>query len=87
MDDQDPLVEQNEELQRFLGATSFGKQSKAADTAKRLEQSRRPTAVGSVDGQTELPAPKPAIERSKTTAKNSDEDAGDEEGCSEFYSA
>ncbi|KAK5166132.1 uncharacterized protein LTR77_008393 [Saxophila tyrrhenica] len=48
MDDQDPVIEENEELQKFLGATSFGKPSREADVARRLERSKRPTGTAAL---------------------------------------
>ena len=45
MDDEEGLtIEENDELQRFLGTSSFGKQSKQANVSKRLEYSKRTSA-------------------------------------------
>ncbi|KAK3713929.1 hypothetical protein LTR37_008179 [Vermiconidia calcicola] len=44
MDDPELETEENEELRKFLGTSSFGKPSKEADTARHIEKSRR-TAV------------------------------------------
>lgn len=43
MDDQEPEVEQDEELQKFLGTSSFGKQSRAANVQKQVDLSKRQT--------------------------------------------
>lgn len=47
MDDEDVDVDENEneELQKFLGTSSFGKQSRDANASKQLEQSRRAMAT------------------------------------------
>ena len=39
-------IEENDELQKFLGTSSFGKQSREANAAKRLDQSKRPISNG-----------------------------------------
>lgn len=43
MDDQEPEVEQDDELQKFLGTSSFGKQSRAANVQKQVDLSKRQT--------------------------------------------
>ena len=44
--DDDPEVDvaESDELQKFLGTSSFGKQSRGADVAKQVDQSKRPSA-------------------------------------------
>lgn len=40
----------NEALQKFLGTTSFGKQSRAANTERQVEESKRPKAIPAQNG-------------------------------------
>ena len=49
MEDQDLDIEENDELQKFLGTSSFGKQTREADIQKQLDHSKRPTATPRVD--------------------------------------
>ncbi|WPH02077.1 WD repeat protein [Acrodontium crateriforme] len=41
MDDQEIEIEENDELRQFLGTSSFGKQSRAANTQKQVDLSKR----------------------------------------------
>ncbi len=45
MDDDEVQIEQDDELRRFMGTTSFGKQRREASAKKQVEASKRPTAV------------------------------------------
>lgn len=47
-DDQEPEIEQDEELQKFLGTASFGKQSREANVQKQVDLSKR-TVQGAVE--------------------------------------
>nr|OQO16384.1 hypothetical protein B0A51_16036 [Rachicladosporium sp. CCFEE 5018] len=40
-EEEEPIVEENEDLQNFLGTSSFGKQTREANVKKQLELSRR----------------------------------------------
>lgn len=43
MEDDEPIVEDNDELQKFLGTSSFGKQTRGTDATRQAEQSKRPS--------------------------------------------
>ncbi|KAK4891125.1 hypothetical protein LTR27_010198 [Elasticomyces elasticus] len=45
MDEEDVEVEQDDELQKFMGTTTFGKQKRETSAKKQLDASKRPTAV------------------------------------------
>ena len=45
MDEEELEIEANDELQKFLGTSSFGKQSKEANIARQLDKSKRQQAV------------------------------------------
>nr|POE65064.1 putative wd repeat-containing protein [Quercus suber] len=49
MDHEEVLVEENEELQRFLGTSSFGKQVRVANVQKQVDASKRAVAAPSDD--------------------------------------
>ena len=55
MDDDDPIIEENEALQNFL-PSGFGKQTAAADVAKQLEKSKRQVASSSDGPKTSVKA-------------------------------
>jgi hypothetical protein len=58
--DSDLEVEQNDELQKFLGTSSFGKQSrnapKDASVKKQVEATKRPVAQKAIDEKSSGPA-------------------------------
>jgi WD40 repeat protein len=72
MDDQEPEIEQDEELQKFLGASSFGKQARKANTEKQIELSKRP-AQGQIEGKPENSG------EDKDEEKDSDHDDDDDD--------
>ena len=45
MDEEELEIEANDELQKFLGTSSFGKQSKEANIARQIDKSKRQQAV------------------------------------------
>ncbi|KAK5743333.1 hypothetical protein LTR17_002813 [Elasticomyces elasticus] len=45
MDEEDVEVEQDDELQKFMGTTTFGKQKRETSAKKQLDASKRPTAA------------------------------------------
>ncbi|KAK4957276.1 hypothetical protein LTR10_005236 [Elasticomyces elasticus] len=45
MDEEDVEVEQDDELQKFMGTTTFGKQKRETSAKKQLDASKRPTAT------------------------------------------
>ncbi|EME82320.1 uncharacterized protein MYCFIDRAFT_82254 [Pseudocercospora fijiensis CIRAD86] len=51
MDDQEPEIEQDEELQKFLGTATFGKQSREANVQKQIDLSKRPAQPATRQGE------------------------------------
>jgi WD40 repeat protein len=76
MDEQEPDIAENEELQKFLGTASFGKQSRHADVTKRFEQSKRSATAYQSPGASNAPT----NVRSKSRREDSD-DGGENEDC------
>ncbi|KAK4501563.1 hypothetical protein PRZ48_007372 [Zasmidium cellare] len=70
MDDRDPEIEvaADDELQKFLGTASFGKQSREANVQKQIDLSKRPAKEE-----------KPAQIESKSTKKDAESDDDDED--------
>ncbi|KAK5677409.1 hypothetical protein LTS10_009979 [Elasticomyces elasticus] len=50
MDEEDVEVEQDDELQKFMGTTTFGKQKRETSAKKQLDASKRPTAATAAPG-------------------------------------
>lgn len=74
MDDQDPEIEQenDDELQKFLGTTAFGKQTRRSNVDKQVELSKRPA-------QTTLDAPRGGSGAEGGSGKDSDDDEDDDD--------
>lgn len=72
MDDQEPEIEQDEELQKFLGTATFGKQSREANVQKQIESSKR-TALPVIAGRG----------NGSDKGKNSDDDDDDDDDSDE----
>ncbi|KAK3641862.1 hypothetical protein LTR22_016371 [Elasticomyces elasticus] len=80
MDEEDVEVEQDDELQKFMGTTTFGKQKRETSAKKQLDASKRPTAaiagpglIGYGDSDDEDDGP------SKAPDNDSDDDDDDED--------
>jgi WD40 repeat protein len=68
-------VEENDELQKFLGATSFGKATQETNTKRQIDQSRR---------QVDAPASNARVPTlPKKTSKSSDDDDDDDDDDSD----
>ena len=67
MDDEELEVEENDELPKFLGTSSFGKQSREANVRRQLDQSKRP------------PVPKSEPEHKHAGSAGSDDSTAGEE--------
>ncbi|CAK1365517.1 putative WD repeat-containing protein [Cercospora beticola] len=70
MDDHEPEIERDDELQKFLGTTSFGKQSREANVQKQVDLSKRPVNVG---------APQQRIGAAKDSDDEKDDDSDDDD--------
>ena len=70
--DTDPEIEQNEELQKFLGTSSFGKQSRQANAKRQVDMSKRPAAQAD-------PVVYQSDGKQGANEKDSDEDDDDED--------
>jgi hypothetical protein len=64
-------VEENDELQKFLGTTSFGKATQESNTKRQIDQSRRQVKVPTNNAQSSTGP--------KKTAASSDEDEDDDD--------
>lgn len=89
MDEEEVEVEENEQLQKFLGTSSFGKQSREANTSKQLEQSRRAVAAQTREEAGDDIPDSPEQEnghqrRSSDSNDSEDDDDDDDEDEDEF---
>jgi hypothetical protein len=79
--DSDPEIEQNDELQKFLGTSSFGKQSrnapKDASVKKQVDATKRPVAQKAIDEKRSGPVSRK--ERDSDDDSDDDDDDSDDE--------
>ena len=79
MDDQEPEIEQDDELQKFLGTSSFGKQSRAANVQKQVDLSKRPTQ------KSQIQESKGSDEEEKDDDSDDDDDDDDSDDEDDEY--
>lgn len=78
MEDSDVEVEQNDELQQFLGTASFGKQQTRSNASKQIDLSKRAPGHDSVPSTTN-PVKKQDKDSSDSNDDDEDEDDSDED--------
>ncbi|SMY26853.1 unnamed protein product [Zymoseptoria tritici ST99CH_1A5] len=80
MDDHEPEIEQDEELHKFLGTSSFGKQKRQANTEKQIQLSKRQAQDSIQNGQHhDGEEHKSAEEKSDDDNDDDDDDSDDED--------
>ena len=79
MDDQDLEIEQNDELQKFLGTSTFGKATRESNAQQQLDRSRRPTAAKQEAEDSDSGANGKPQQDSDSDDDDSDDDEDDED--------
>lgn len=81
--DSDPEVEQNDELQKFMGTASFGKQSrqatKEASAKKQVDATKRVVAQDSTDETTQTKSSRKAKDSDDDSDSDDDDDSDEED--------